>query len=186
MIKAVDEKKKKTGDVTTISGERVVLARRPFWKDIVWVETWKRSYPCKQLKEEQAMQGKQQVQTPWGRKAAGVFRKEAGGAEAISSVGGGWRGGSHRVLYVIKSSFNFIPLYQEAMKCSARAVMWSNLHVYKFPLADSWNAKNIFRGSKYEKRETGKEVHVDNDGDLDVKVEEEGFRETQGEFWKWN
>ena len=64
--------------------------------------------------------------------------------------------------------------------------MWSNLHVYKFPLADSWNAKNIFRGSKCEKRETGKEVHVGNDGDLDVKVEEEGFRETQGEFWKWN
>lgn len=32
------------------------------------------------------MQGKQQVQMPWGRKAAGVFRKEAGGAEALRAV----------------------------------------------------------------------------------------------------
>lgn len=80
-------KKKKTGDVTTISGERVVLARRPFWKDVVWVETWeRRSRPYKQLKEEQPMQGKQQVQTPWGRKEAGIFRTEAGGAEAITAV----------------------------------------------------------------------------------------------------
>ena len=68
------------------------------------------------------------------------------------------------------------------MKCSGKAVIWSNLHVYKLPRADSWNARNIFRGSKHEDRETSKEVQVGSDGDLDVKVKEEGLREMQGEF----
>ena len=32
------------------------------------------------------MQGKQQVQMPWGRTEAGIFRKEAGTAEAARTV----------------------------------------------------------------------------------------------------
>ena len=38
-LKKKKNRERETGDVTTISGERVILARRPFWKDIVWVET---------------------------------------------------------------------------------------------------------------------------------------------------
>ena len=57
------------------------------------------------------------MQRPWGRKEVGIFRKEAGGAEARRAV---WDKVEEEgpTGSCIISSFNFIPVDQEATKCS--------------------------------------------------------------------
>lgn len=70
--------------------------------------------------------------------------------------------------------------------------MWPNLHVYKFPLADSWNVKEVLGGKQEWKQGDLYVGHWGDPGEQDgglnlgARVTVEGWKEKQDIFQKWN